>query len=55
VTKALDPIVESVKYAWPEWYTRLTYASGRVVHWGPWMTKWAADKCGDILKRRNML
>ena len=41
--------VETVKYWWREWYTRVTERSGRVWHYEPLNTQWAAAKLRDIL------
>jgi hypothetical protein len=36
----------------PNWYLREVH-DGRVVHWGPWMTEWAAAQLGKILAVRR--
>ena len=44
--------IEVVKYSWPDWYVRVTEATGRVWHYGPWKTEWAADQLVGILWAR---
>jgi hypothetical protein len=51
--KATD--VAAVKYAWREWYTRVTYESGRVQHYGPWNSQWAANRLAERLQERFAL
>lgn len=45
----------AVKYAWREWYTRVTYESGRVQHYGPWNSQWAAQRLAERLQERFAL
>ena len=41
--------IRPVKYYWREWYTRVTEASGKVWHYEPLNTEWAARQLGKIL------
>jgi hypothetical protein len=41
--------VEAVQYHGPDWYTRVTEDSGRIVHYGPYRSRWAAQKLADLI------
>lgn len=44
--------IAPVKYYWREWYVRVLERGGRIIHYGPWLTEWAARKCAEVLLAR---
>lgn len=43
--------IEAVKYYWREWYTKVTEHGGRIWHYPPLNSEWAARQLAQILRR----
>lgn len=46
--------IEPVEYAFGRdpWYTRVVEQGGRIIHYGPWATHWAANHAAKLLRSR---
>lgn len=44
--------IEAVKYYWRQWYVKATEKGGRIWHWPPLNTWWAAQQGAHILHDR---
>lgn len=44
--------VTAVKYDWKEWYVRVDEESGRVLHYAPLLTQWAAEAMVRVMRER---
>lgn len=52
-----DALFEAVSYPKlsRDWYSRITLPGQPVIHWGPWRTEWAAQKCIEVVRNRGYL